>query len=64
VTAPAQYTIPKRTPFSLTASGSDPDGDTLTYLWEQNDRGGNGTPLTSNTKADGRSSASSASPRS
>lgn len=31
------YTIPKSTPFSLTAAGSDVDGDTLTYCWEQMD---------------------------
>jgi uncharacterized repeat protein (TIGR01451 family) len=37
VSAPGPYTIPHRTPFTLTGSGSDPDGDTLTYLWEQND---------------------------
>jgi hypothetical protein len=53
VTAPVQYTIPLRTPFALTASGSDADGDTLTYMWEQNDRGGSGTGLVSNTKVDG-----------
>lgn len=53
VTAPAQYTIPLRTPFELTASGSDADGDTLTYMWEQNDRGGSGTGLVDNTKVDG-----------
>lgn len=54
VTAPAQFTIPLRTPFVLTASGSDADDDTLTYLWEQNDRGGaTGTGLISNTKLNG-----------
>lgn len=43
VTAPASYTIPVRTPFALTGSATDPDGDTVTYLWEQNDRGATGT---------------------
>jgi hypothetical protein len=40
VTAPAGYTIPPRTPFALTGSATDPDGDPVTYMWEQNDRGG------------------------
>lgn len=31
------YTIPKSTPFVLTGQGSDPDGNALTYAWEQND---------------------------
>lgn len=31
------YVIPKSTPFILTGTGSDPDGDELTYTWEQND---------------------------
>jgi hypothetical protein len=54
VTAPTQFTIPIRTPFALTASGSDVDDDTLTYLWEQNDRGAaTGTGLVSNTKLNG-----------
>jgi hypothetical protein len=54
VTAPATFTIPLRTPFALTGSAADADGDTLTYLWEQTDRGGTaGTGLTSNTKTDG-----------
>ncbi|WP_418123660.1 reprolysin-like metallopeptidase [Chryseobacterium sp. PTM-20240506] len=33
------YTIPKGTPFMLTGTGTDADGDTLTYIWEQMDKG-------------------------
>jgi hypothetical protein len=37
VSAVANYTIPISTPFALTASATDAQGDALTYNWEQND---------------------------
>ena len=52
VLTPAAFTIPVRTPFSLTGSGTDADGDPLVYLWEQNDAG-TGASLLSNTKTNG-----------
>lgn len=37
------YTIPKSTPFRLTGTGTDPDGDQIYYSWEQYDEDGAGT---------------------
>lgn len=37
ISAGFDYTIPKGTPFILKGTGSDPNGDTVTYTWEQND---------------------------
>lgn len=37
VSAGLNYTIPKETPFVLTGTASDPNGNIMTYCWEQND---------------------------
>lgn len=42
------FYIPRETPFSLTGSGADPDGDALVFNWEQIDLGPE-TPLESPT---------------
>ncbi|MDO8368651.1 MAG: M12 family metallo-peptidase, partial [Saprospiraceae bacterium] len=44
VTGGPNRIIPKSTPFALTAVGTDIDGDTLTYTWEQIDFGNAPSP--------------------
>jgi hypothetical protein len=54
VTAPPARTLPMRTPFTLTGTATDQDGDKLTYIWEQTDKGDrDGTSLTQNKRFNG-----------
>ena len=43
VSAGLDWTIPMGTPFILTGTGSDADGNALTYTWEQNDDASGGS---------------------
>ncbi|SIQ81815.1 Por secretion system C-terminal sorting domain-containing protein [Chryseobacterium sp. RU37D] len=55
--AGSDYTIPKGTPFMLTGTGTDANGDSLTYIWEQMDNASSSQTGTSSaasaTKASG-----------
>jgi hypothetical protein len=53
VVAPESKTLPIRTPFALTASGSDPDGENVNYLWEQRNLGDLDRGLYDGNKIDG-----------
>ncbi len=48
ITGFATFTIPKSTPFSITGAALDPDGDTVTYDWEQFNLGTASPPNTDN----------------
>ena len=50
--AGSDYTVPKSTPFMLTATGTDANGDALTFNWEQMDSQTNAT-VPSATKTSG-----------
>jgi hypothetical protein len=50
------FNVPKQTPFTLTASSSDADGDTVTYDWNEYDRAGSTTAVP-NTDSDGQARA-------
>jgi hypothetical protein len=62
VNAGSDYTIPAGTPFMLTGSATDANGDALTYSWEQIDNGPSGANWNSGNSPFFRSFAPTASP--
>ncbi len=50
VTGSATYNVPKSTPFYLTGSATDPDGDPLIFQWEEMDAGAAGGTWNSGNK--------------
>ncbi len=50
VTGSATYTVPIKTPFVLTGSATDVDGDSLTFSWEEFDKGAAGGAWNSGNK--------------
>ncbi len=48
------FTIPKQTPFSLTASATDAENDSLTYDWQQYNTGAPALSAAGNSDADGQ----------
>ncbi len=48
VDAGPPFTIPQSTPFTLTGTASDPNGETLSFIWEELDLGAAAPPNTDN----------------
>ena len=53
ISALPTYSIPKGTAFVLTATVTDPEGDPMTYCWEQFDDAGNEITTTNGTNSSG-----------
>ena len=49
------YRIPSQTPFKLSASATDSNGDSMTFCWEEQDDGGVGKNPTTNPRDNGLS---------
>jgi hypothetical protein len=52
ITGGTAFNIPKQTPFTLAATGTDANGDTITYDWQEYDRA-TATSAIPNTDSDG-----------